>query len=449
MASPNMSDLTIYTAEYVLPIDEAMSVYSPGAVAVSGDKIVKVGAVAEVLAEYAAQSPKIKHLGRRVIVPGFVNVHSHIPMVLMRGVGDGMEVTEWLEKLVFPLEAKLLSPEFVYDATLAGCAESLRNGYTTVLDMYYFVEAALKAADKIGIRGIFSSCIVGFPTLEHATPEAAIDATVASIHKWKSHPRVSTCLAPHSCYTVPPEILKTCKEKADETGTLFNIHIAESEQELKTVTEMYGKHPLQHLKDLGISGSNIVAAHCVVMEDEQVDLLEESGIFVATNPCSNMKLSSGTARVLDMRASGVSVGLGTDGPMTSDRMDPFHAMDMMSKMQKLSAGDPTVMNARECMRIATIEGAKVMNMSDKVGSLEAGKAADMVVVDYLRGQFAPVYDIYSHLVYVCNGSMVTDVMVDGKWVVAEQKLTTVSEEKIFERAAKWKPIVERIVEGVS
>ena len=442
-----MHKVQVLIAEYVLPIDGKMTVYSPGAVAVANRKVLAVGKPEDVY-EYCRVeklTPDTLDFGRKIIMPGFVNTHSHFPMILMRGLGDDLELISWLNNYIFPLESKLLSKEFVYISSLVGAGELLRHGYTTVLDMYYFSEAQLKACDKIGIRGKMSNAIVDFPTNEFKNPDDAIDSFFDLHRKWVTHPRLDLILGPHSTYTVSPRILKRCKEAADITGTLLHIHLAESDQELITVREQSGKHPVELLADLGLLDSNLLAAHCVKLDENHISLLVETDTAVAHNPCSNLKISSGLAPVVEMRKRGIRVGLGTDGPMTSNRLDPFHAMDVCAKVHKHREDNPAVMSSLEVVRMATIESARALQMEREIGSLEEGKCADLIAIDYLKGQFAPIHDVYAHIVYACHGEMVTDVMVDGEWVVCDERLVKVDEEELLNISGQWKPKIDKIV----
>ncbi len=435
--------MEILCAEYVVPVDKTMTVYSPGAVVVEGKLIKDIGAKSDILTKYT--DVKIKDFGASIIMPGCVNTHSHMPMILTRGLGDDRELIDWLNNFVFPLEAQLLSAEYCHDAAIAGSAELLRHGFTSVLDMYYYTDNVAQACVETGIRAWLSCAVVDFPTKEFQTPRHALASTDEGIKRWASDPRINVLVALHSTYTVSPDILMLGKEVANKNNSLIHIHLAESDQELKSVHEKYGKHPVQLLYDLGFMGKEVIAAHCVKLEPEHIAMLKETDMAISHNPCSNLKLASGIAPITELKKQGIRVGLGTDGPMSSNRLDPFHAMDIAAKVQKCVTNEPAVLPASEMIRMATIDGARVLQADDKIGSLEPGKIADLIVVDYARGKFSEIHDVYVHLVYACHGEMVTDVMVDGNWVIQNEEFKTIDIEKICSYEKKWSTKINNIV----
>jgi len=438
--------LNALCAEYVLPIDAKMTVYHPGVVIVQDKKILEVGQKNEILNKYPGIS--IEDFGDKVIMPGFINLHCHFPMIFTRGLGDDLELMTWLNKYVFPLEAQLLSADYVYDASLAGCAELIHHGFTSVLDMYYYTACRIHACEKIGIRAWLNQAIIGFPTTEYESTDKSIEETRDLIIQWKNHSRLQVTLGPHSAYTLSPEHLKKCKQIADETDSILHVHLAESDSELQSVFEQHKKHPVDLLNEIGFLGRNVVAAHCVKLNEAQIGILAEKQTSVAHNPCSNLKLTSGIAPVVEMQKQGICVGLGTDGPMSSNRMDPFHVMDLVAKVQKTLKNDPVVMPASEVIRMGTINGAKALNVEDKIGSLEPGKIADLIVIDHKMGMFSKVHDIYVHLVYACHGEMVQHVMIDGQWVLRDHCLQKIDDADISELSDKWEPKIQNIVQSI-
>ncbi len=415
----------IVKAAYVLTMDPDSNLWEPGAVAIEGDSIVAVGTEKDIAARYVGR--QVYDAGNAVVMPGFVNTHCHLPMVMMRGLADDLELMEWLTRYIFPLEAQVVSARFCYEASLVACAELIRHGFTSVVDMYYFEDDVARAVKQAGMRGWLGETIIDLPAPDFRSPDESLAYTDRCIRKWAADPLVKVIPAPHSCYTVSPDNLRRAKALADEHGTMMTIHLSESSNEVETVTGRYGKTPVQHLAELGLLDRNVLAAHCVKLNEEDLALLKSCGVSVSHNPDSNLKLASGIAPVARLLKLGVPVGLGTDGPVSNNRLDPFHVMDLTAKLQKVREDDAALMKAAEVVRMATIGGAETVGAAAAIGSLEAGKKADLVVVDLDCANYGPVYDIYSHLVYAAHGEMVKATMVNGRWLMLDGKLMTLDE----------------------
>lgn len=442
LARGNRADL-IVTAAHVVTMDSEYRLYEPGAVVIRGDTIAAVGPRAEILKNYTARD--IHHAGERWVLPGLVNTHTHIPMNLMRGLGDDLELMSWLRKYIFPLEAKVVDAEYVYEATLAGCAEMIRRGTTTAADMYYFEDEVARGVKESGLRGFLGETIIGFPAPDFKTPEETLAYTERCIQKWAADPLVRVVPAPHSVYTVEPDILKRCKELADRTGSLMITHLAESEGEVVTVQQKYAKSPVQHAADLGILGPHVLAAHCVQLTAADLDTLQRSGAAVAHNPDSNLKLASGLAPVVEMLRRGIRVGLGTDGAVSNNRLDLFHAMDLAAKIHKIREKDATVMKARDVVKMATLGGAETLGAGSSIGSLESGKKADLIVINLTGPSYEPVYNIYSHLVYVAHGEAVESTMVAGRWLMKDRKLLSLSPVRLERILQKYQQKIQAVL----
>ena len=431
--------VTLLTADHVVSMDGQGRIYEPGAVLVRGGRIEDIGPAADVLARHPTL--KALRLGDRWVMPGLVNTHTHLAMNPMRGVGDDLELMDWLKRYIFPLEAALVSPEYVYEATLTACAESIRRGVTTVADMYYFEDEAARAVSEAGLRGWMGQTVLDFPAPDCKTPEDALAAMAKSLERWKDDPLVRVVPSPHSLYTCSAKYVVAAKALADKYGVPMMIHLSENANEVKDVKARYDKTPVKAANEMGVLGPNVVAAHCVVLTDKDMEILARTGTKVAHNPDSNLKLASGMCPVTDLVRLGVVVGLGTDGSASNNRQDMFAAMDLASKVQKVRTGDPTAMKAMDVVRMATLGGAEVLGAGARIGSLEAGKLADLIVVDLSEPESAPVYNVFSHLVYVANSDAVESVMVNGRWLMRDRKLLTLSEARIRALNEKWRRII--------
>jgi 5-methylthioadenosine/S-adenosylhomocysteine deaminase len=444
-AAPRSQADLIIVAAHVLSMDADARHWTPGAVAIRGDAIVAAGPAAEVQASW--RSKNRYDAGNAVVMPGFINTHCHLPMVMLRGVADDLELMEWLNGYIFPLEAELVDARFCYEASLVVCAELIRRGFTSVVDMYYFEDEIARAVSQAGMRGWLGQTIIDFPAPDFGTPAESLAATELWMSKWAPDPLVEIIPAPHSCYTVSPENLQSAKQLADRRGSMMTLHLSESNNEVATVTDRYGKRPVQHAAALGVLGSNVLAAHCVQLSDADMDTLAATDTAVTHNPDSNLKLASGISPVAKLTSMGVRVGLGTDGPVSNNRLDPFHTMDLVAKLQKVREDDAAVMKAREVVRMGTIGGAECLGASQTIGSLEPGKRADLIVIDLDFANYGPVYDIYSHLVYAAHGEMVESTMVNGRWLMRDGKLVTLDEGRLRRIVTRRARQVERIVDG--
>ena len=439
--SPSSSSLSpidiLVTAAHVLTMDGTDRVFSPGAVAIKAGRIVAVGAPSELSSLY---SPK-QRISRphAVVLPGLVNTHTHAAMGLLRGIADDLPLMDWLTKFIFPAEGKNVSPAFVKAGTLLACAEMVRGGTTTFADMYYYESDVAAAVDQCGMRAVLGETWLDFPVPDHKDLAESITVTRAFLEKWKGHPRVTAAVAPHAPYTNARESLLAARDLALEFKAPLLIHLSESRDEQKQIAEKYGMTPTKWLESIGFLGPNVLAAHGVWLDADDMRLLAERRVGLAHNPESNMKLASGVAPVVAARKAGIAVGLGTDGVAGSNNdLDMWEAMDFAGKLAKVSTMDPTALPAKDLLRMATIEGARAMKLDDRIGSLEAGKRADLVAVDLVRARTHPVWDLYSTLVYSVKESDVTLTMVEGKVLWDGTRVTTLDEAKVIRDAEEWR-----------
>jgi 5-methylthioadenosine/S-adenosylhomocysteine deaminase len=426
---------SIICAEYVLPVDIQLSVIRDGAVAVNRGKIVAVGTYDGVIQDY--ESDTVIGGKNRVAIPGLVNTHTHAAMVLFRGLADDLPLKEWLENHIWPAESQWLGPEFVSDAIELACLEMLKAGITVYNDMYFFGEAAGSATKRIGMRAVLGAGILDFPSVAAKTTDEYFERARVFIETWKGDDLVTPCIAPHALYTCGPGTLKKAQRLAEQFDMPIHLHLSETEWEVQEIISRYGKRPVEYLHDLGFLERRVIAAHCVWLEDREIELLAKSGAGVAHCVESNLKLASGIAPVEKMLRSGIKVTFGTDGAASNNDLNILSEMSTAAKLHKTFSRDPTALNSRTALLMATRWGAEVLGLGEVTGSIEQGKDADLVILNLEKPHLTPIYDIYSHMVYSVRASDVETVMVRGRLVVNDGKLLTGSESEIIAKARTW------------
>ncbi len=402
----------------VVTMNEERSVFFPGAVAVRDNLIVEVGEEQSVCSVFRGEKEIDAQGG--IVMPGLINAHTHAAMTCFRGLADDLPLMTWLNDHIFPAESKL-SPKMVYQGTLLACAEMILSGTTTFCDMYLFEDSVAEAAKYAGMRALVGEVLYDFPSPNYGPIEKGFEYTEMLLDKWKDDPLVSIAVEPHSPYLCSPVLLQRAKELSGRYNAPLVIHLAETEHEAGQIQEKYGLTPVGHLADLDVLCPRLIADHCVAVTDEDIALLKRFDVKVAHNPESNMKLASGIAPLPELIRSGITVGLGTDGCASNNNLDLFQEMDSAAKLHKVHTLDPTVMDARAVVEMATINGAEALGMEAIVGSLEAGKKADIIVIDISKPHLTPMYNVYSHLVYAVTGNDVTTVIIDGR-IVMERRI---------------------------
>jgi 5-methylthioadenosine/S-adenosylhomocysteine deaminase len=434
----------IVTGGTVITVDGGDRVLAPGALAIDGRDIVAVD-TPEAIAKRFTAGETIDATGR-VVIPGLINTHTHAPMVLYRGLADDLALMEWLEKYIFPAEAKTVSPEFVRAGTRLAALEMIQSGTTTYADMYYFEEEIAKATKEAGIRGVLGQTIIQFPVPDAKTPADGIARATAFLREWKNDPLIVPAIAPHSMYTLDAATLKTIRATADREKAPVIIHLAETADEVKVARDKYKATPTQFLESLGFWGDRTLAAHGVHLTPADITILAKRHVGISHNPESNMKLASGAAPVLAMQKAGVAVGLGTDGAASNNDLDMFEAMRQAAFLHKLTSKDPRALPARTALRMATIDGARTLGMDKEIGSLEPGKRGDVIIVSMKTARQTPLYDPLSHLVYVTRGDDVQTMVVDGRVVMRDRRVTTLNESAVLDEAAQWARKVRQAVQ---
>ena len=413
----------------VITENAAHQLVSPGAVAIDGTDIVAVGTPADIAARYApAETIDARD---QVILPGLINTHTHAPMVMYRGLADDLALMDWLQKYIFPAEAKTVSPGFVRTGTRLAALEMIESGTTTFADMYYFEEEIASATREAGLRGVLGQTIIQFPVADAKTPADGLARAERFIQAFRNDPLITPAVAPHAFYTNDRATLVACAELGRKYQVPVIIHLAETEDETKTARERFNMTPTQYLESIGFLGPRTLAAHGVWVTADDIQILKRRGVGVAHNPESNMKLASGAAPVVQYLAAGVAIGLGTDGAASNNDLDMFGAMRQASFLAKHATHDPTAVPAQTALDLATIGGARALGMETIIGSLEAGKRADVITVSISSARQTPMYDPVSHLVYVTRGDDVRTTIVNGKVLMKDRQVRTLDRGRVI------------------
>ncbi|MEQ1911772.1 MAG: amidohydrolase [Vicinamibacterales bacterium] len=440
---PRRSVSLVVIGGTVLTENDTRQIISPGAVAISGADIVDVGSPAEIAARYSAT--QTIDARDQIVLPGLINTHTHAPMVMFRGLADDLALMDWLQKYIFPAEAKTVSPEFVRTGTRLAALEMIQSGTTTYTDMYYFEEEIAKATKEAGLRGVLGQTIIQFPVADAKTPAEGLARAEVFIKAFKDDPLIVPAVAPHAMYTLDRATLVAAAELGRKYDVPVLIHLAETQDEVKTARTDHQNTPAGYLESIGFWGPKTVAAHGVWVSDEDIAILKRHNVGVSHNPESNMKLASGTAPVLKYIAAGVNLSLGTDGAASNNDLDMFEAMRQASFLAKLSSGNPTAVPAQVALDMATIGGAKALGMDKMIGSIEPGKRADLITVSMSTARQTPMYDAVSHLVYVTRGDDVRNTIVNGRVLMRDRRVSTLNEVDVLSQA---KALAQKVRDAV-
>lgn len=428
---------TLFTNAIVLTMDGELNQYDPGAVAVKGDSIIAAGPQAQITKVYSAN--ETIDCGGKVLMPGLVNAHTHVPMTLLRGLADDLRLDVWLMGYMLPVEREFVSPEFVRLGTLLACAEQIRSGVTTFNDMYFFEDAIAQATADAGMRAVCGQSVMKYPAPDAAAYEDSLAMAREFIKKWKGHPLIVPAIAPHAPYSTTPEILRTCADIAKEFDVPLHIHISETAFEVETMRKEQGMPVVPYIKKQGVLEAKVIAAHCVHIDIGEIKTLLHVNAGVSHNPSSNLKLASGFAPVQKMLENGLNVGIGTDGPASNNDLDMFEEVRLASFVAKAASNDPTVVPAATALLMATRMGAQALHIGHLTGSLETGKRADLILVDTSPTHNSPRFrrdpnNAYAQLVFASKSTDVTDVMVNGKWLMRAHELLTLNETDLLKQA---------------
>lgn len=428
------------TNGHIVTMDDEYTQFDPGEIIVQGDTILAVGQAGTLRDSYP--DAEVIDISGKVIVPGLINAHTHVPMTLLRGLADDLRLDVWLMGYMMPVEREFVSPDFCRVGTGLACAEMIRSGVTCFVDMYYFEDQVAQSTSEAGLRAICGQTILKFPSPDAPSYEDALAQTRQFLETWKDHHLIVPAVAPHAPYTSTPEILKACVELALEFDVPLHTHLAETFEEVEDWREQYDMPVIPWVKKQRLFEAKVIAAHCVHVDDGEIHTLQHANAGVAHNPSSNLKLASGFAPISEMLEIGLNVGVGTDGPASNNDLDLFDDMRLASFVAKAVTRDPTALPARQAFLMATRMGAAAIHLDHLIGSLEPGKKADLVVIDLDRTHNLPSFKrtpdaIYSQLVYSAKSTDVTDVMVAGRWLMSDQQLLTIEETSLHAEAAEY------------
>jgi len=433
----NFVDLVV-SGGRVVTMDPDRRILENGYVIVKADTIVAIGGGLPHLPNGPIFTKQSIDAKGALILPGFINGHTHVPMTLFRGLCNDVTLDDWLHKCIFPAEAKNVTEDFVRWGTRLAAAEQIRSGVTTFADMYYFENAIAEETKAAGMRGVLGETFIDFPAPDNKTNAAMLDYTEKFLKRWTGDPLIHAAAAPHSIYTCSTKTLQDAAALARKYHAPILIHVAEMKKELDDSLNQNGLTPVQYLDKIGVLGPDVVAAHCIFVNAGDRKILAERQVGCVHNPSSNMMLASGVAPVVEERAAGIAVGLGTDGPAGSNNdLDLMEEMDLTAKLQKITKMDPRAMDAKSVVEMATIDGAKALHMEREIGSLEVGKKADIILIGLDEPNAVPMFDVYSQLAYALKGSDVETVVIGGRVVMRDKKLLTLNEPEILSKAREY------------
>ncbi|HEY2963376.1 MAG TPA: amidohydrolase [Pyrinomonadaceae bacterium] len=427
----------------IITMDQTRRVIDDGGIAISQGRIVGIGTRAEIERAYTSRH-RVSSAGK-VLTPGLINGHTHIPMVLFRGLADDLDLQEWLTKYIFPAEAKNVTEQFVRVGARLGLAEMIRGGTTTYCDMYYFEDAIADETAKAGVRAVLGETIIDFPVADNKTNAEGMAYVERFVARWKGHDLIIPAIAPHAPYTVSEEHLKAVRAFSDRTGAPIVTHIAETKREVDDMVKSKGASPVAYLDRIGFLNQRVIAAHMVWPQGTDIAILQRRGVGVVHNPQSNMKLAAGVAPVPQMLKEGVLLGLGTDGAASNNDLNMWEEMDTVAKLHKVFTGDPKVISAKQAFELATIRGAQALHLEKEIGSLEVGKRADLLIINRDTLNQIPVYNIYSDLVYATKAADVESVIINGRIVMRDRRLLTLNETAVKNDARAFR---DKIIKSV-
>lgn len=423
----------------VLTMNEGRDILENGVVVIKDNKIISVGNE-DLLERYSAK--KIIDAEDGIVMPGMINTHTHVAMTVFRSLAD--DVPDRLNRYIFPLENKMVSPEMAYLGARLGTMEMALGGVTTMVDMYLFEESAAEAVKEIGLRGIMTQNIIKYPTADGKNKGETLNRAIALIEKYQNDELITPGLAPHAPHTVTKEELLEIKRVSEKYNAPVSMHVAETDKEFAKFKKEFNMTPVEYLDSLGLLNERLIAAHNIFVTDSDIDLLKKRDVGLAHNMVANIKSAKGISPALKMHDEGLRVGLGTDGPMSGNTLDIIGQLGYVAKVHKLNSKDRSALPPKKAVEMATIGGAKAIHREQELGSLEAGKLADVVIVETKSVNMNPIYDPYSALVYSANASNVDTVIVNGKLIVEDREIKTIDSKKVIKEMTEFKKKVEEV-----
>ncbi|MGY0395469.1 amidohydrolase [Fusobacterium sp. SYSU M8A802] len=423
----------------VLTMNEGRDILENGVVVIKDNKIISVGNE-DLLERYSAK--KIIDAEDGIVMPGMINTHTHVAMTVFRSLAD--DVPDRLNRYIFPLENKMVSPEMAYLGARLGTMEMALGGVTTMVDMYLFEESAAEAVKEIGLRGIMTQNIIKYPTADGKNKGETLNRAIALIEKYQNDELITPGLAPHAPHTVTKEELLEIKRVSEKYNAPVSMHVAETDKEFAKFKKEFNMTPVEYLDSLGLLNERLIAAHNIFVTDSDIELLKKRDVGIAHNMVANIKSAKGISPALKMHDEGLRVGLGTDGPMSGNTLDIIGQLGYVAKVHKLNSKDRSALPPKKAVEMATIGGAKAIHREQELGSLEAGKLADVVIVETKSVNMNPIYDPYSALVYSANASNVDTVIVNGKLIVEDREIKTINSKKVIKEMTEFKKKVEEV-----
>ncbi len=379
----------------------------------------------------------------QILMPGFVNTHTHIPMTIFRGLSDDKPLDEWLNNYIWPAEKKNLNEETVALGTKLGLIEMIKSGTVCYNDNYFFVETIARETEKAGMRAMLCETILDFPTNSYDNSEQAFNITEEFINKWQGNNIIHPAICCHSVYACNKENLVKAKEIAAKYNVPINIHVSETSSEVENCIIEHGESPVKYLDELNMFDEKIIAAHCVWLDENDINIMKDKNVGISHNPTSNLKLASGIAPVPSFMEKELIVGIGTDGAASNNNLDLLEETRLAALLYKGTSMNPEVMDAQTMINMLTINGAKALGLSDITGSIEKGKRADMILINRNSAENIPSYDYYSTIIYSTNSSTVNTVIIDGRIIMLDKELKTINESNVFKQVRELKKQIKQ------
>ncbi len=426
---------TLLSARYIVPVNTENSVLENHSIAIDNGRIVDILPTQKALENYSANS--CIEYDSHILMPGLINAHTHAAMSLLRGIASDIPLMEWLQNHIWPIEQKWTDESFVHDGSELAIAEMLRGGTTCFNDMYFFPHITARVASTIGIRAVIGMIALEFPTAYAASPDEYLSKGLALYDDYKADPLITNVFAPHAPYTVSDATLTKINSYANELDLPIHMHIHETQSEIETSIKEFGMRPLERLDKLGLINPNLLAVHMTQLNKQEIQRVSEAGVTIIHCPESNMKLASGFCPTHELLNNNARVVIGTDSNASNDDLDMFSEIRSAALIAKGFSADATAFSAQQAIRSATIDAATALGLENEIGSLEKGKAADIIAISCEHVEAHPIFDIHSHLVYSTHGSRVSDVFVSGRQLLRDRTLTTVSEDEIIAKTEQW------------
>ncbi len=423
-------DAKIICNARILTMNAGMEVIKNGFIRIRNGKIEALGLMDKL--QPGDLSASVEDMNGMLVMPGFVNTHTHVPMTLLRGYADDLPLHQWLTEYIFPAEARLITPEHVRIATRLAFVEMIKSGTTCFNDMYFFEDVIAEETKRAGIRGVMNESLIDFPTASFKSVEEGLALSERLIHTWRGDSIIHPSVTVHAPYTCSKETLQKAKRLADKEYALLQIHVAETRKEVEDIKTQTGMPPVEYLHSIGLLGRNVIAAHCVWLNEKEVELMAETGTSVGHCPKSNLKLASGIADTDTYMKAGITVGIGTDGVASNNTLDMVEEMRFAALLPKVVHYDSEAVDAATALRMATVNGAQALGLGDITGSLEVGKSADLIVVNMNASNMQPVYDEYSAVVYAMNSKNIRSSMVNGEWIMRNREVLHIDKEQAIE-----------------